>query len=135
MSFGGGALQSFGVNSNTTACGFLKCMYRKTVPQENSPAKKPPGNLQKLHNLRAGLDDSSDDEKPTSSEEIQPLPMFINLYRGSPLVKLCQQYGNSIIPLSIIGMLMNYVGNHLLEYMSHNWHQKVFYPCHTVTSV
>lgn len=61
--------------------------------------------------------------------------MFINLYRGSPLVKLCQQYCNSIIPLSIIGMLLNYVGNHLLEYMSQNWNQKVFYPCHTVTSV
>lgn len=29
LSFGGGALQNFGVNSNTSANGFIKCLYKK----------------------------------------------------------------------------------------------------------
>ena len=31
MSFGGGNLQYFGINSNTSANGFLKCTYKKKV--------------------------------------------------------------------------------------------------------
>ena len=29
MSFGGGELSKFGLNSNTSANGFLKCLYKK----------------------------------------------------------------------------------------------------------
>jgi hypothetical protein len=35
MSFGGGNLQHFGINSNTSANGFLKCTYKKKVSQQD----------------------------------------------------------------------------------------------------
>ena len=31
--FGGGQLQEYGINSNTSANGFLKCTYRKKVSE------------------------------------------------------------------------------------------------------
>eukprot|EP00347_Sterkiella_histriomuscorum_P009643 403340423 len=34
LAFGGGCLQNFGINSNTSANGFLKCLYRKK-PEQN----------------------------------------------------------------------------------------------------
>jgi len=45
------------------------------------------------------------------------------------------EFGNNIIPLSAVGMIMNYSGNHLLHYISTVFHKKVFYPSTRVTSV
>ena len=39
LSLGGGYLQQFGINSNTSANGFIKCLYKKKV--SNRPNKKP----------------------------------------------------------------------------------------------
>lgn len=36
MAFGGGSLQNFGINSNTSANGFLKCLYRRKVVTEQA---------------------------------------------------------------------------------------------------
>ena len=33
--FGGGQLQEYGINSNTSSNGFMKCTYRKKVSQFN----------------------------------------------------------------------------------------------------
>ena len=42
MAFGGGSLQNFGINSNTSANGFLKCMYRrKIVTEQNNVSSSP----------------------------------------------------------------------------------------------
>jgi hypothetical protein len=39
LSFGGGALQEFGINSNTSANGFIKCLYkRREIQPANSQA-------------------------------------------------------------------------------------------------
>jgi len=40
LSFGGGCLQNFGLNSNTSANGFIKCLYRK-VKKIQAEAPKP----------------------------------------------------------------------------------------------
>jgi hypothetical protein len=45
------------------------------------------------------------------------------------------EFGNSIIPLSAVGMILNYSGNHLLHYISTVFHKKVFYPSTRVVSV
>ena len=44
MSFGGGRLTNFGINSNTSANGFIKCLYKRweinqaqQKPQSQSP--------------------------------------------------------------------------------------------------
>ena len=29
LNFGGGSLQNFGINSNTSANGFIKCLYKR----------------------------------------------------------------------------------------------------------
>jgi hypothetical protein len=42
MALGGGTLQNFGINSNTSANGFIKGIYKKVVPpaqQQNNQAK------------------------------------------------------------------------------------------------
>ena len=31
LAFGGGHLQNFGINSNTSANGFIKCLYKRRV--------------------------------------------------------------------------------------------------------
>jgi hypothetical protein len=36
MSFGGGNLGSYGINSNTSAFGFFKCTYRKVKVSQKS---------------------------------------------------------------------------------------------------
>jgi len=38
LSFGGGCLQNFGLNSNTSSNGFIKCLYKK-VTVEAKPQK------------------------------------------------------------------------------------------------
>ena len=37
MAFGGGTLQNHGINSNTSANGFIKCLYKKVVTPNAQP--------------------------------------------------------------------------------------------------
>ncbi len=39
LNFGGGILGRYGINSNTSGGGFLKCTYKKTKKDKNSEAK------------------------------------------------------------------------------------------------
>jgi len=39
LSLGGGGLQNFGLNSNTSANGFIKCLYKKVKLAEVTKAK------------------------------------------------------------------------------------------------
>ena len=72
LSLGGGALQNFGINSNTSANGFIKCLYKKQTnvvaiqaasppPQKAMLAGSPPP--QKLKNKKAGLEEGSDSDE------------------------------------------------------------------------
>jgi hypothetical protein len=45
------------------------------------------------------------------------------------------EFGPSLIPLSAVGMIFNFTGNHLLQYIHAVMRRKIFYPCHTVTSI
>jgi hypothetical protein len=38
IAFGGGALQSFGINSNTSASGFIRCMNKKVTKPNAAPS-------------------------------------------------------------------------------------------------
>jgi hypothetical protein len=58
MSLGGGELQHFGLNSNTSARGFLKCAYKK----------------RDVAAARAGGSDSKDSGKKASGESASPPP-------------------------------------------------------------
>ena len=45
------------------------------------------------------------------------------------------EFGPSIIPLSTVGMILNYTGNHLLHFIHSVLGRRIFYPAHKVVSV
>lgn len=45
------------------------------------------------------------------------------------------EFGPNSIPLTAIGMLMNYAGNHLLKFIDSVYGKKIFFPLHKVVSV
>jgi hypothetical protein len=48
LSFGGGGLQNFGLNSNTSANGFIKCLYKKVKLAEAPKAKLDEAKLKEI---------------------------------------------------------------------------------------
>jgi|TARA_B110000285_G_scaffold115716_1_gene131107 predicted oxidoreductase len=46
-----------------------------------------------------------------------------------------QEFGGNVAPLSVVGMFLNYTGNHILHYISTVMRRKVFYPSHRVTGI
>ena len=46
-----------------------------------------------------------------------------------------QEFGSQIVPLSVIGMFLNYAGNHILHFIYTMMKRKVFYPNHRVTGI
>lgn len=69
------------------------------------------------------------------------LPPFKDLYnwkdqsKQSPLVQLAFEFGPSCIPLSAVGMILNFTGNHLLNYIYNVYRRRIFFPMHKVLSV
>lgn len=45
------------------------------------------------------------------------------------------EYGSFIVPLSVVGMFMNYCGNYILHFIYSVLKKKVFYPSHKVISI
>jgi hypothetical protein len=88
--------------------------------------------------MKVDLEDETSDEDSDESKQAAEwiaLPPFKDLYKSSPLIQMSFEFGPSIIPLSAVGMIFNFTGNHLLHYIHTVMRRKVFYPCHTVTSV
>ena len=110
------------------------------MPNNNSPSKT----ITKKNNDSASKDDlspkkggvgsdsESDDCNAEDSErdegeggnsqanqnfEWVALNSFKDLYRASPIFNQMCDFGPNIVPLSIVGMYLNYAGNHLLHYI------------------
>ena len=64
-----------------------------------------------------------------------PYSCFKDLVENSELFKVASQYGGNTVPLSLVGMYMNYAGNHLLSHIYDTYDKKIFHPCHRVVSV
>ncbi len=45
------------------------------------------------------------------------------------------EFGQNIIPLQLIGTMMNYTGNHMLHYIGSILKRKIFFPLHKVVSI
>lgn len=45
------------------------------------------------------------------------------------------EFGQNIAPLSLVGMFLNYAGNHLLHFVATVLKRRIFYPSHQVVSV
>lgn len=56
-------------------------------------------------------------QKNQNKAEYVALPPFKDLYKDSPIIKMAFEFGQQIIPLSAVGTIMNYTGNHLLHYI------------------
>ena len=63
------------------------------------------------------------------------LSPFKDLYKQSPLIQMSFEFGPSCIPLSTVGMILNYTGNHLLHYIHTQLGKRIFFPAHRVVSV
>ena len=48
---------------------------------------------------------------------------------------LFRKLNKSIVPLSVVGLLLNYVGNHLLHYAYQFARRRIYYPKHQALSV
>ena len=66
-------------------------------------------------------EDSERDEDggPSNNKvyENQPLNCFKDLYQCTPIYKAMSEYGQFIVPLSMVGMFMNYCGNYILHFI------------------
>ena len=87
--------------------------------------------------MNVGLDegDDSGDEAPEKKAEYIAHTPFKELYPDSEIVRAMKEFGPNIVPLSMVGMMMNYAGNHLLHYIFTVMKRRIFYPMHKVTSV
>ena len=78
--------------------------------------------------------DEEDVYQPKKYEYVALNP-FKDLYKHSPLIQMSFEFGPSIIPLSSVGMILNYTGNHLLHFIHSVLGRRIFYPAHKVVSV
>lgn len=77
---------------------------------------------------------SSDEEGVNANTaEYIATPPFKDLYKQSPIIQMAFEFGPSCIPLSAIGMVLNFAGNHLLHYIYTTWKRKIFFPMTKVT--
>jgi len=113
LNFGGGDLGQYGINSNTSANGFLKCIYRRRELMESpkkqvakqSPSKNDLSTTPKPKITKDGADSSGESELAEDSErdedkvddpskkvEYVALAPFKDLYRVTPLYNLLARY-------------------------------------------
>lgn len=86
-----------------------------------------------------GLDEGSDSEgeegKTKQPVEYEAIAPFKEIYPHSDIVRALQEFGPSIVPLQLIGQMMNYAGNHLLHYIWTTMKRKVFFPMHKAVTI
>lgn len=96
-----------------------------------------PQKLKDMNNVGLDEGDDSEEDEKTAPEEskYEAISPFKDLYPHSDIVKALKEFGPNIVPLSMIGMMMNYAGNHLLSYIFTQYKKKIFYPMHKVISI
>ena len=70
-----------------------------------------------MNNIGLDEDDESEGEESKGESKYEAIPPFKDLYPNSDIVKSLKEYGPSVVPLPLIGMMMNYAGNHMLHYI------------------
>ena len=105
---GGGALQHFGINSNTSANGFTKFTTVKKAVAKSEPPKDDDEAI------------DSEREEPAAGQPAPPVPAAAKLFPSfedlakTDLYKELKKYGSGIVPLSLVGAYLNTAGNHFL---------------------
>ena len=57
------------------------------------------------------------------------------MYKVTALYKFMEEFGPNIVPLTVVGMFLNYVGNHFVHYVWTVLKRRIFFPSHKVTSI
>lgn len=83
------------------------------------------------------MDEGSDSEGEGGSKQAQyeAIAPFRELYPHSDIVRALCEFGPSIVPLQLIGQLMNFAGNHMLHYIATSLKRRVFFPMHKAVSI
>lgn len=125
---------NYGINSNTSAGGFLKCTYKKEekLKAVNSVYAPPP-------EAKKGKKKKEQKKEPKKEyvlkKEIDVMSPFKDLY-NSNIAKVMRIYGKQTAPLPLIGHWLNFVGNHLLHFLyCLTAKKKLFYPMHQAKSI
>jgi hypothetical protein len=107
LTFGGGVLQDFGINSNTSANGFIRGLYKakETVTTVAPEEKKSPAKKDEYYDEEADDYDEEgeaedwveddEEEAPTkvSKKEYIALNPFKDLYKHTPLIQMAFEFG------------------------------------------
>lgn len=74
-------------------------------------------------------------DQPNCQTNANPSSNCFRDLTKEPLTKYMHEFGSQSVPLSLVGMYLNYAGNHILEYTHSVLKKKIFYPQHRVTSI
>jgi hypothetical protein len=73
-------------------------------------------------------------KQQVTKDEVEILTPFRDLYTSN-ICKVLKSFGKNTAPLSLIGHLLNYAGNHVLSHIYHSTKRRVFYPLHQAVSI
>ena len=89
--------------------------------------------MQVSYNIKTKEEANKDDEgiKWVQENTLTPFKELFN----SNIAILMRKLNKQIVPLSVAGHLLNYVGNYILNYTYMSNQKKIFYPKHKALSV
>ncbi|CAI2385090.1 unnamed protein product [Moneuplotes crassus] len=162
-SFGGGELQFFGINSNTSAQGFVNCipktdkerllavlnlkrpspafdsqMTTKQSEKDHFEEKKFKGKKQVCYQISESNQLGTEISPESVQDIIQDSDQQISLSDKLPreeIDNLMLHYEWRPAPLSLIGTYLNYVGNQILNKINIIHNQKIFHPFTEVINI
>lgn len=86
--------------------------------------------------VNVGLDEGSESEDEDSHViTYEALAPFKDLYPHSDIVRSLFEFGPNIVPLQMVGQMMNYAGNHMLHYITSNLKRRIFFPMHKAVTI
>ena len=152
-SFGAGCLGKYGINTNTSAEGFVRLMCNADEPTKKgglalSPNSKPMKTSRnynvkedkklksKVNNLTTCLNPTNLEkndveikdftiEKGSKRSNYKPLQIFQDFFKLSPSQTLLQ-IGNRPAPLSLVGYFLECFGNFMLSYINTTYKKCIF---------
>ena len=82
--------------------------------------------------MKARLGEAGSEPKVWTSDDV--LTPFKDIF-PSNISQMFRKLAKSIVPLSLVGHLLNYVGNHLLHYAYKSTGKRIYMPKHKAMSI
>lgn len=108
--FGSGCLGKYGINSNTSAEGFVRLICQSS---DNSNKNK--------------IALSPDKANPSKKKnDLTPMPIFTELYKSS-VTQLLLNIGSKVTPLNLAGEFLQSAGNSYLSFIKKTFQKSIFF--------